>query len=206
MPRTRRRFAAAIERSIVLVRGEKVILDSELAALYCVETRVLVQAVRRNRARFPGDFLLQLNRREFDRLRSQSVISNGRGGRRYLPYAFTEHGVAMLSGVLNSTRAVRINIEIVRAFVRLRRILAEHRELARRLDQLEARCDKRFAGVFDAIRSLITQEQAANAARRAIGFAAPPPKPSAPSAAGRGAVRAAARSRPRALSGRRKLD
>ncbi len=132
-----------IERSILLVRGHKVLLDSGLADLYGVETRVLVQAVRRNRNRFPDDFMFQLTKEEFADLKSQSVMSSsGWGGRRYPPYAFTEQGVAMLSSVLRSQQAVQVNIEIMRAFVRLRQMLASHHELSLRLDELEQKYDE----------------------------------------------------------------
>ncbi len=145
-----------IVESILLMRGEKVLLDSVLAALYGVETRVLVQAVRRHSARFPDDFMFQLSEEEFETLRSQSVISNeGRGGRRYPPYAFTEQGVAMLSSVLNSDRAVQVNIEIMRAFVNLRRWLSSNEDLNQRLDELENKYDAQFSAVFDAIRHLM---------------------------------------------------
>jgi hypothetical protein len=144
-----------VEGLILLIRGEKVILDRDLAVLYGVETRSLVQAVTRNIGRFPADFLFQLNRRECTILTSQIVMSNGRGGRRHLPYAFTEQGVAMLSSVLRSTQAVQVNIEIMRAFVRLRRMLASHAELARKLDALEDEYDAQFRIVFDAIRELM---------------------------------------------------
>ncbi len=130
--------AGIIERQILLVRGHKVVLDSHLAELYQVETRVLLQAVKRNPTRFPTDFMFQLTKEENASLRSQFVISNpeptsarasSRGGRRYLPYVFTEQGVAMLSSVLNSDRAIAVNIAIMRTFVRLRQILATHRHL-----------------------------------------------------------------------------
>jgi hypothetical protein len=148
--------AERIERSILLIRSQKVMLDSDLAELYGVETRALVQAVQRNRERFPGDFMFQLTRKEFEQLRSQSVISNvGRGGRRYPPHAFTEQGVAMLSSVLRSKRAVQVNVEIMRTFVRLRRMLATHEDLARKLDALEKKYDAQFKVVFDAIRELM---------------------------------------------------
>lgn len=157
-----------IERAILLMRSHKVLLDEDLAALYGVATRVLVQAVHRNRTRFPDDFMFQLSDEEFARLRSQVGISNrGRGGRRYRPYAFTEQGVAMLSSVLRSERAVQVNIEIMRAFVRLRQLLASHEDLARRLDELEQKYDEHFKVVFEAIRQLMappTQSQ------RQIGF------------------------------------
>ena len=127
-----------VERRIYLIRGQKVMLDADLAELYQVETRALVQAVKRNRDRFPPDFIFQLTKEEAHFLRSQTVTSNvGRGGRRYLPYAFTEHGVAMLSSVLNSPRAVQMNIVIIRAFVRLRELLASHKDLAEKVQQLE---------------------------------------------------------------------
>jgi len=129
---------AGIERSIFLIRGQKVMLDAHLARLYGAKTRALVQAVKRNRERFPPDFMFQVNEEEFEALRSHSVISNGgRGGRRYRPYAFTEQGVAMLAGVLQSPRAVAVHVEIMRAFVRLRQVLATHKELAARLHALE---------------------------------------------------------------------
>lgn len=145
-----------IERTILLVRGQQVMLDKDLAKLYQVETRVLVQAVNRNRDRFPPDFMFQLSQREFETLRSQIVISKGRGGRRYLPYAFTEQGVAMLSSILKSKRAVQVNIAIMRTFVRLREMLASHKDLARKLEALEKKYDRQFKVVFDAIRELMT--------------------------------------------------
>jgi ORF6N domain-containing protein len=143
-----------IERSILLLRGERVLLDADLAALYGVETRALVQAVKRNRDRFPHDFLFQLSPEEFADLRSQTVMSSFWGGRRHPPYAFTEQGVAMLSSVLKSRRAVAVNVEIMRAFIRLRRLLSAHAELARRIDELESRYDSRFRAVFTALRQL----------------------------------------------------
>jgi hypothetical protein len=146
-----------IERSILLIRGHRVLLDSDLAVLYGVETKVLNQAVRRNLARFPADFMFQLNKNENDALRSQNVtLKLGRGQhRKYRPYVFTEQGVAMLSSVLRSERAIAVNIEIMRAFVRLREMLASHADLARRLDELEKKYDKQFAVVFDVIRQLM---------------------------------------------------
>src|SRR5438876_1660386 len=125
--------AERIENAILLIREQKVMLDFDLAVLYGVETRLLVQAVKRNLERFPGDFAFQLTPDELEILRSQIVISRSHGGRRYLPYAFTEQGVAMLSSVLRSPQAVRVNVEIMRAFVRLRRLLDSHAELARKL-------------------------------------------------------------------------
>ena len=127
-----------IERRIYVIRGQKVMLDADLAELYQAPTKRLNEAVRRNAARFPEDFMFQLTHEESDCLRSQFATSKeGRGGRRYLPYAFTEQGVAMLSSVLNSDRAVMVNITIMRAFVRLRELLATHRDLADKIEQLE---------------------------------------------------------------------
>jgi len=144
-----------ILRLIVWARGQKVILDGDIAALYRVTTKALVQAVKRNAARFPSDFMFRLTKREVSNLRSQIVTSSSWGGRRTLPYAFTEQGVAMLSSVLRSRRAVRVNVEIMRAFVQLRRLLSEHHELARKIDALEEKYDDQFQVVFDAIRGLI---------------------------------------------------
>jgi hypothetical protein len=143
-------------------------LDADLAKLYGVETRVLIQAVKRNRRRFPADFMFQLPAKEVEFLRSQIVISKkGRGGRRYRPYAFTGQGIAMLSSVLHSERAIRVNIEIMRTFVRLRRMLASNEELARKLDALEKKYDVQFKVVFDAIRRLMTPPETG---RKPIGF------------------------------------
>jgi len=147
-------------------------LDADLARLYGVEVRTLNQAVRRNAARFPADFMFQLTWEETERSRSQIVILNKADGRgrniKYLPYAFTEQGVAMLSSVLRSERAVQVNVEIMRAFVRLRGLIGHNRELARRLDDLESRYDQQFKVVFDAIRELMTPP--APAPKRRIGF------------------------------------
>jgi hypothetical protein len=143
-------------------------LDSDLAALYGVEVKALNQAVRRNKERFPADFMFQLTAKEARSLRSQFVTANaGRGGRRTRPYAFTEQGVAMLSSVLRSPRAVQVNIEIMRAFVRLRRMLGANEELARKLDALEHKYDSQFRAVFQAIRELMTPSRPP---RRTIGF------------------------------------
>ena len=144
-----------IEKQILLIRGQKILLDTALAELYGVETKVLIQAVKRNIDRFPDDFMFQLSDNERESLRSQIVTSKGRGGRRTLPYAFTEQGVAMLSSVLRSPQAVQVNIEIMRAFVRIRRLLSENTELNLRLDALENRYDEQFKAVFDAIRELM---------------------------------------------------
>jgi hypothetical protein len=131
-------------------------LDADLAHLYGVPTKALVRAIKRNAERFPPDFMFQLDSREALDLRRQTGTSSSWGGRRYLPYAFTEQGVAMLSSVLRSPQAVSVNVEIMRAFVRLRVALADHRDLARRLDELEAKYDLQFKVVFDAIRALMT--------------------------------------------------
>ena len=159
--------AEAISPMIHWIRGEKVILDRDLAVLYGVETRALKQAVKRNPERFPGDFMFELADEELDHLRSQNVISSSHGGLRHAPMAFTEQGVAMLSSVLRSKRAVQVNIEIMRAFVRLRRILTEHKDLARKLDVLERKYDAQFKVVFDAIRKLMEPPPVA---RKRIGF------------------------------------
>jgi phage regulator Rha-like protein len=157
----------SIERSILLIRGHKVILDADLAALYGVETKQLIRAVKRNLPRFPDDFMFQLNEEEFENLRFHFGTSSQWGGRRYAPYAFTEQGVAMLSSVLHSRRAIQVNIEIMRAFVRLRRILASHANLARKLDSLEKKYNTQFKVVFDAIRELMKPPETK---KRPIGF------------------------------------
>jgi len=141
-------------------------LDADLAALYRIDTRSLVQAVKRNVRRFPADFMFRLDLEERG-LRSQIVISNRRGGRRYAPYMFTEQGIAMLSSVLNSDRAIQVNIQIMRAFVRLREMLLAHKDLAKKLEALERKYDGQFRVVFDAIRDLMVP---APRARRQIGF------------------------------------
>jgi hypothetical protein len=161
--------ARTIEARILLIRGHKVILDADLAELYGVETKALTRAVRRNPERFPGDFMLQLGSQEFANLRRQYGTSSQWGGRRYPPFAFTEQGVAMLSSVLRSKRAVLVNVEIMRAFVRLRQMLAAHADLQRRLDDLEAKYDAKFKIVFEAIRQLM--EPPAKP-RKPIGFSA----------------------------------
>jgi hypothetical protein len=147
--------ADRIEKAILLIRGQKVMVDADLAELYGVETKSLVRAVKRNIERFPADFLLQVTAEEFEALRYHFGTSKSRGGRRYLPYAFTEQGVAMLSSVLRSPRAVQVNVEIMRAFVRLRRLLDSHAELSRKLNELEQKYDGQFRVVFDAIRQLM---------------------------------------------------
>ena len=156
-----------IEEGIYLLRGEKVMLSTDLARLYQVAPRALVQAVKRNAERFPEDFIFQLTREEFQNLKSQIVTSKWGGLRRATPYAFTEQGVAMLSSVLRSKRAVRVNIEIMRTFVHLRRLLASNEDLARKLNALEKRYDAQFRVVFDAIRELMVHPEPK---RRPIGF------------------------------------
>jgi len=146
---------ARIENKILRMHSHNVMLDSDLADLYGVETKVLVQAVKRNSDRFPDDFMFQLTKEEFANLRSQFVTSRQWGGRRYPPYAFTEQGVAMLSSVLKSKKAIQVNIEIMRAFVKLRKLLSTHEKLARKFNQLENKYDKQFKVVFDAIRQLM---------------------------------------------------
>jgi hypothetical protein len=166
-----------IDARILSVRGHRVILDSDLAELYEVETKVLNKAVKRHADRFPTDFMFQLSAEELGNLRFQSGTSSAtaterprHGGRRYLPYAFTEEGVAMLSGILNSKRAVLVNIEIMRAFVRHRRLLSTNAELARQLEALERKYDTQFKVVFDAIRELMTPKAPGS---RPIGFVTP---------------------------------
>jgi hypothetical protein len=160
-----------VESRIMLLRGLRVMLDADLATLYGVEVRALNQAVKRNADRFPGDFMFRLDSDEIDSLRSQSVIletATGRGQHvKYSPHAFTEQGVAMLSSVLRSKRAVSVNIEIMRAFVQLRNMVGADRELARRLDLLEAKYDRQFKVVFEAIRELMRPPPAS---KRRIGF------------------------------------
>ena len=162
--------AERIERAIYLIRGQKV-MDVDLAELYVVETRVLTRAVRRNLGRFPRDFAFVLTEKEFTNLKSQIGISSSHGGRRKPPFAFTEQGVAMLSSVLRSKRAIHVNIEIVRTFVRLRSLIAAHRETVERLTELEKRCDghdHEIQAVFDVIRRLM--DPPSEKKRKRIGF------------------------------------
>jgi len=164
-----------IERRIFLIRGHKVMLDSDLAELYGVTTRRLNEQVRRNRDRFPADFAFLLTRPEFAILKSHfATSSSGWGGRRKLPYAFTEHGVVMAANVLQSPVAVRASIQVVRAFVRLREILASHKDLARKLEEMEKKYDATFKVVFDAIRKLMAPPPPPpEPPRRPIGFMTP---------------------------------
>ena len=175
-----------IEQRILLIRGQRVMLDADLAALYGVETRVLNQAVRRNLDRFPEDFMFRVTWEEAKRLRSQSVILNGPQGRsrsqsatlkrganiKYRPYAFTEHGAIMAASVLSSPRAVKVSVYVVRAFVKLREVLSTHKELARKLAELERRLDThddQIEALLEAIRELMAPPPAPR--RRRIGFA-----------------------------------
>jgi len=158
-----------IEQAILLIRGQRVILDADLAQLYGVETKRLNEQVKRNIDRFPEDFTFQLTAVETEVLRSQIATSKGRGGRRSAPYAFTEHGAIMAATVLNSPRAVQVSVYVVRAFVRLRRILDSHAGLARELAALERKYDAQFKVVFNAIRQLMAPPPEAK--RKRIGFA-----------------------------------
>ncbi len=160
-----------LEQSILVIRGHRVMLDTELAKLYEVLTKTLNQAVKRNRTRFPDDFMFQLTAEEAATVRSQSVTLNrGRGQhRKYRPYAFTEQGVAMLSSVLRSERAIQVNIAIMRAFVQLREMIGANKTLAKRLSDLEKKYDGQFRIVFEVIRELMTEP--ASTSRR-IGFEA----------------------------------
>ncbi len=162
-----------IAQAILLIRGQKVMLDVHLAELYGVTTKRLNEQVTRNIERFPDDFMFRLSKDEFDNLRSHFATSSW-GGHRYPPRAFTEQGVAMLSSVLRSKRAVQVNVEIMRAFVRLRRWLAGNAELARRLDELEGKYDEQFRVVFQAIRELMEPPDEPESDRGRIGFQ---PKP-----------------------------
>ncbi len=160
-----------VENKIFLIRGKKVMIDFDLAEMYGVETRELIQSMKRNISRFPPDFMFQINKIEYEALRSQFVISKkGKGGRRYLPYAFTEPGVAMLSSVLNSDRAIKVNIEIIRTFIRLREYIQNNKEFAYKLNELESKVsshDKEINSIFNAIRQLIKEDKKP---KRKIGF------------------------------------
>src|SRR5438067_6303873 len=174
-----------IERTILLIRGERVIVDADLAVLYGVSTKALNQAVKRNGQRFPSDFMFRLTIEEWRAVRSQSVTasssrrnwsqivtsSSKHRGAVYEPYAFTEQGVAMLSSVLRSPRAVEVNIAIMRTFVQLRRLMDSNRQLARKIEAMERKYDEQFAVVFDAIKRLIAEDDARRASpKRRIGF------------------------------------
>jgi phage regulator Rha-like protein len=181
VPRTPRTHALRVEdvsRAIFVLRGHKVLLDNELAALYGVSAKRFNEQVRRNRNRFPADFMFQLTTEESRSLRSQfATLKSGRGQhRKYLPYAFTEQGVAMLSSVLRSARAIAVNIQIMRAFVRMRELLISNRELAEKLVQLEARLEKKLASHDEAIAAILSAiRELMNPTppkRRGIGFTA----------------------------------
>ena len=159
--------AEIVVKKIYLIRGQKVMLSPHLAELYQVETRALIQAVKRNSERFPEDFMFQLTDGEFADLKSQIVISSWGGSRRAKPYAFTEQGIAMLSSVLNSKRAIQVNIQIIRVFTRLRQILSSTKDLRRELDELKRETDERFRIVFETLDQLLTREERP---RRKIGF------------------------------------
>ena len=148
-----------VEQNILLIRRHRVMLDTDLAKLYGVPTKVLNQAVKRNANRFPADFMFQLANEETTALRSQIVTSKSRGGRQYRPYAFTEQGVAMLSSVLHSERAIQVNIAIMRAFVQLREMIGSNKGLARRLNELEKKYDSQFRVVFETIRELMAEPE-----------------------------------------------
>lgn len=159
-----------IEHSIVVIRGKRVMMDWDLAEIYGVTTKRLNQQVKRNEERFPEDFMFQLTSEEFESLRLHFGTSNtGRGGRRYLPFVFTEHGAVMLASVLNSPIAIDASVQVVRAFVKLRQLLATHADLARKINALEKKYDSQFAAVFKAIRELM--EPPEKRKKNKIGFA-----------------------------------
>jgi DNA-binding PadR family transcriptional regulator len=156
-----------IRQKIYLIRGEKVMFDSDLALLYGVETRVLIQAVKRNTKRFPDDFMFQLNKNENDTFLRSQIVTSKRGGRRYAAYVFTEQGVAMLSSVLKSERAILVNIQIIRTFTQLRKILATHKELKEKIEVMEKKYDKRFRAIFETLKLLIKDDEKP---KNSIGF------------------------------------
>jgi len=155
-----------ILKKIFLIRGEKVMLDRDLAELYGVPTKSLKQAVRRNMGRFPEDFMFELTKKEFDNLRSQSVTSS-HGGSRYLPMVFTEQGIAMLSSVLNSDKAIQMNIQIIRIFTKIRRLVLENNDLKKELDDHKELAEERFRVIFETLDQLIAIEEAP---KKKIGF------------------------------------
>ncbi len=162
---------SVIQDKIYTIRNQKVMFDFDLAELYQVETRVLKQAVRRNLKRFPTDFMFELSKEEFENLRSQFVTSN-RGGLRYLPFAFTEQGVSMLSSVLRSDVAIDVNISIIRAFVQLRQFALSHSELSQKLKELESKYDKQFENIYEALNYLVQKDkqQITQSQRKQIGY------------------------------------
>lgn len=153
------KISSDLNKVIYVIRNQRVILDSDLAKIYGVPTSILNKAVTRNQSRFPNDFMFQLTNQEVTALRFQNGISNieGRGGRRYLPYAFTQEGIAMLSGLLNSAEATRANIEIMRTFVKLREFALEHQDLALKIKLLEQKYDGKFKIVFQALKKLVSE-------------------------------------------------
>jgi phage regulator Rha-like protein len=159
--------AELIENKIYLIRGKKVMLDSDLAELYDVETFNLNKAVKRNISRFPEDFMFQLTKEETGSLTFQIGISKGRGGRRYLPYVFTEQGIAMLSSVLNSERAIQVNIQIMRTFIKIKEMLVSHKDLKQKIEEMEKKYDSQFKIVFNAIKELMSAPEKPS---RKIGF------------------------------------
>jgi len=170
-----------IQSKIYLIRGYKVMLDFDIASLYGVETKVLIQAVKRNLRRFPSDFLIQVSEVEYVSLRSQFVTSKkGRGGRRYMPYAFTEQGIAMLSSVLNSDRAIDVNIQIMRTFSKIRELMLTHKDLAQKIKNLERKFyhkfkkhNQQFMLVFKAIKELMIEKEEATKKKGPMGFVVP---------------------------------
>jgi phage regulator Rha-like protein len=177
MPKRPAQLAIPVESRILILRHQRVILDSDLAELYSVTVKQLNQQIKRNRERFPGDFMFQLTAKEDQILRSQIVTSSKRhGGRRYPPYAFTEHGAIMAATVLNSKRAVEMSVFVVRAFVRMREMLAKNRQLAAKIDELDRRLethDTAIQDIIDAIKELMVPE---GPSKRKIGFQLPPGK------------------------------
>jgi len=161
-----------IESKIYEIRGHKIMLDFDLAAMYETDTKRLKEAVRRNIARFPNDFMFELTKEEFQTLRTQFATSNKRGGTRYFPFAFTEQGVAMLSSVLNSDKAIKVNIAIIRAFVFIRQYALTHKDLTDKLKELETKYNKQFKDVYEAINYLLKKDkqETEQKERKPIGF------------------------------------
>ncbi|MEK6776336.1 MAG: ORF6N domain-containing protein [bacterium] len=164
-----------IEQKIFLIRGHKVMIDSDLAELYGVTTKRLNEQVKRNLKRFPRDFMFQLSEKELESLRSHFATSSSWGGRRYPPYAFTEHGAIMAASILNTNRAIEVSVYVVRAFVKLREMIASHKDLARKLEELEKKYDAQFRVVFDAIRELMREPERGQ--QKKIGFIAKEGRP-----------------------------
>ena len=166
-----------IENKIYMIRGRKVMIDFDLALLYGAETRTMIQAVKRNLRRFPSDFMFQLSLEEYESLTSQIVMSNkGRGGRRHLSFVFTEQGVAMLSSVLNSNRAIDVNIQIMRVFTKLREMMLSHKDLTRKIEDLERNVgdhDKKIVLIFEAIKRLVAEKEAPPKPKLPFGFHVP---------------------------------